>query len=321
MEVHEGSRPSAVGQLYSISADGQVKKIQRDVPPNQDSVSFLSTYPGERLIVSLVEAIAKKTEDTPTFDSRRAFYLSISKRDGTVSRLIHLDLRFRPARVAILDSGRFVVLGIDTLNQKSVLGYLDSDGTYIRPIDLDSRPMEASPPLHEIYKETETHAGPGEMLMAAAEARNFVPYGEKILFVQSGSDLPVHVIGEGGKENAIKILLPKEFGLESILPAAPNQLWTVRVQRIASFAALQNNGIVSPEEELLEVDPLSGQARDILKVKGSSPGLITCAAAGRLISPRLVNPDKSTGDPGGWFCRCRADNNPGCVTVKTEITT
>jgi hypothetical protein len=252
--------------------------------------------------VSLAIAVGKKTEEAKTFESRRGFSLSLSKRDGTFSKLIHLDLKFEPLKVAILDSGKFVVLGVDTLNEKPVLAFLDSDGTYLRPIDLDSRPMEESAQLHEIYKRTETSSGSGKMLMAATALGDFAPYGEKVLFYQSGSNLPVHVIGEGGEENVIKVALPKGFALESILAAEKNQIWTVRSRPLSGFADLENKGISNlQDQELIEVDPLTGEARDIVHVTGVFAGQIACAMTDHFIAPRLLNPDKSTDDPGGWF--------------------
>jgi hypothetical protein len=50
-----------------------------------------------------------------------------------------LDLKFEPLKIAVMDSGRFLVAGLDTLNKIPILAILETDGTFVRSIALDNR--------------------------------------------------------------------------------------------------------------------------------------------------------------------------------------
>jgi hypothetical protein len=273
----------AMAELFSISASGEVKKIQRNFPKQNRDVTVRSFYPGESLIATLFNAQPEKKPASSQADDTPQYFLSLSKRDGTFSKQIQLDLKFEPLKIAVLDSGRFLALGVGSINQEPLLALLDTDGTFVRRIDLDPNPLNSSPSLQAIYKKALDASNASSGAAISAGSSDFVPYGSKVLYFQPGSDLPVHILGERGEENAVRMSLPKGYLPISILASAKGDTWVVRTQRLATFANLQNKGIVeNPEQQLFEVDPVTGETLRELHVQGVHPGEITCATDKKL---------------------------------------
>lgn len=303
-EIYDGSKQSPAfiaGDLYGISEDGTVKEIQRDFPEKKREIAVRSIYPGESVIATLLTALPQRNLSDEQSSSVRQYYISLSKRDGTSSKLILLDLKFEPLKVAVLESGRFLALGIDTLNHQPVLALLDTDGTFIRPIDLDARTYASSETLKTIYRRKADEPSSAGVTAMALPNSVFVPYGSKVLFFQPGSNLPVHILGEGGEENSVQLLLPDGYLPEFMLASSKNDTWVVRAQRVGVFSNFQKNGIVvNPDQQLFEVDPITGKATRALQITGAHPGEVTCAAGKKLIAPRFISADKVAGTAAVW---------------------
>lgn len=286
-----------VADLYSISADGTVTKVRRDFPQQMDRVEVKSVYPEDTLIATLVLGVPQKTssdEGRPPF----RYFISLSKRDGTFEKLISLDLKFTPLKIAVLGSGRFIALGVDEVNKIPVLALLDTDGTFIRSIDLDNRPFDNSASLQAIYRDAA--GGTASTTQIAATSAAFVPFGVKVLFYVPGSKLPVHILGEGGEEDSVQLHLPPQYLLETMLPSDKNDTWVVRAQSIEAFSQLQKSGMISsPEQRLFEVDPQSGNVRKELHVIGAEPGEVAGASNRTLIAIRQTADIASS--PAKWL--------------------
>lgn len=286
VEIMSDYDPSATliaGDLYGISSIGEVTKIQRNFTvPEKRVLSAIWSYPGEDEVATLLRATAREQGGSGQH-AKDDYYISLSKRDGTFSRQIKLDIKFEPLKLAVFDSGDFLVLGIDPLNMQPLLALLDSDGSYLRRIDLDARPLAASGSLQAINRRAIDHAGAWEAAAIPVYDAMFVPYGSDVLFFQPGSELPVRIFNEGGEVNAVRLALPKGQLLQFILPAAKNDTWIVRTQKLADFAALKNKGIsVNAPQQLFEVDPYSGKVLRELAPQGAMAASVNCAAGGIL---------------------------------------
>ncbi len=281
VEIMGDVDPSAkviAGDLYGISSSGEVTKIQRNFTVSEKRVvSAIWSYPGNDEVATLLSATVRDKEDQGQ-DSKVEYYISLSKRDGTFSRQIKLDLPFEPLKIAVLDSGRFLVLGIEPLNKQPLLALLDSDGSYLRQIDLDARPFAASGSLQAINRGALEHAGAWEAAAIPAYDAMFVPYGSNVLFFQPESELPVRILNEGGEVNVVRLALPKGQLLQFMLPAAKDDTWVVRTEKLADFAAFKKKGIsVNPPQQLFEVDPFSGRVLRELVTEGTVPSNVSCA--------------------------------------------
>lgn len=271
--------------LYGISEDGKVTTIQRKVPDDMERVVFRDVYASDSLVASLGSARPRKKSPEEPTSRETDYFICLSKRDGTFEKLISLkDLRFQPFKIAVLESGRFFAAGVDKLNKTPVLAMLDSDGQYLRPVTLDNRPFDNSKSLQAIYPLHEPGAGAGE---AAIGGSGFAPFGNRILFYVPAAKLPVHILGEGGEENAIQVHLPDNYLIETILPCSKNDTWVVRAQAAKEFAQMATTGLISnPQRVLFEVNPFSGKALRRLDISGVSPSQVDSAANKKLICLR-----------------------------------
>ncbi len=300
-KVVQDPKPIYVGDLYSIEQDGKVEKIQRVLPEQKQEVSIRSVYPGTNLIASLVTALPQKDPSGQQSEGSVQYYISLSKRDGSSAGLIALNLNFDVLRVAVLDSGRFLATGIDTLNRLPVLALLDTDGTLLRILDVNAAPYASSQSLGTIYKKAAKNAD--SMSLAAMSFANavFAPYGSKVVLFQPASRLPVHILGEGGEENAIQLKLPKDVLLESILASSQKDTWVVRTQSLNQFSTFQSAGVVDHvDQQLFEVDPITGETLHALKVSGTNPMEITCASDNQLIALHFDMGNKDAGKSSQW---------------------
>ncbi|HTX41783.1 MAG TPA: hypothetical protein VMD25_08135 [Acidobacteriaceae bacterium] len=292
--------PEVIPDIYSIAADGAVKKIPRDIQVPNSDIYTTEFYPGADLIAALVTATPGKSPAGSQADNRTEYFISTAERDGSSSKLIPLDLWFEPLKVAVLDSGRFLVTGIDTLNKNPVLALLETDGTLLHMIDVDERPITSSRALGTIYKGL---GGGTEQLVAASFSRaDFVPYGSRVLLFVPGSQLPVLILGEDGEENAVRLKLPKGELPEWIFSSSGNGTWVIRTQGIGTFEALATTGGSGPvAQHLFEADPVTGETLRELRVDGMDPMYISCASSKQVVAVDEEPGNKETGTAPHWI--------------------
>jgi len=289
--------PFAVQDLFSISEDAKVTKIQRRVPDDMDQAVFRDVYASDSLVASLLSARPRKRSPDERPSRETDYFICLSKRDGTFEKLISLkDLNFQPFKIAVLESGRFYAAGVDKINKTPVLAMLDSDGQYLRPVTLDNRPFDNSKSLQAIYPIHEPGAREGE---AAIGSSGFVPFGDRTLFYVPGARLPVHILGEGGEENSIPVHLPGDYLIETILPCAKNDTWVARAQEVLGFAQMQSAGLISnPQQALFEVGPFDGNALRRLDISGVVPSMVDTAANKKLVGLRQTSDMQKS--PAAW---------------------
>jgi hypothetical protein len=271
--------------IYKISTSGEVKRLDRRVPTDYQRLFLRSSFAGEHMIVSLIDASGKKTSSSDPLKSE-ADFISIIDLDGGSAKLIELDLKFQPLRVAILPSGKFVVLGLDTVNIVPVLALLNEDATLLKSIDLDNRKYDSSRELRDTYNvkgnDNDT-AKRKQNLLGALISASFTPYGSKVLLVQPGTNLPIHILGESGDEGMVSISLPSNYLIQNILGSEKTNTWIVRAQKIDSFQKMANEHVVmNPEQQLFEVDSGTQKAIRILETPGVPAMMVTCAADKKL---------------------------------------
>jgi len=187
VEMYDDSKPQTspfvVGDLYAISEDAKVTTIQRKSPDNMEEVVFRDVYASDSAVASLGSARPRKKSPDERRSREIDYFICLSNRDGRFEKLILLkELKFQPFKIAVLESGRFFVVGIDNLNKTPILAMLDSDGQYLRPVTFDNRPIDNSKSLHAIYPHLDADAGE-----AAISTSGFVPFGNRILFYVPGT--------------------------------------------------------------------------------------------------------------------------------------
>ncbi len=277
-----------VPDLFSISDHLDVKRLNRQLPTGYKRVYVRSMFPGEHVIASLVEGYGKIDPAGSGDPNGKSYFIATTDRIGGSSKLIELDLKFEPLKVAILDSGKFIVLGIDLQNIVPLLALLNEDGSLSRMIDLDNRGYDGSSELDHIYsgRADEATTTSRRLKIAGALSRaSLVPFGSKILLVQAGSLLPVYVLSDSGEESAITVSLPAGMLIDDILGSDHNETWIVRTQSLDSYQKFQKDHIVqNPDQRLFEVDSRTGKTLRSLAVKGPQVAEVSCAANKKLSS-------------------------------------
>ena len=268
-------------ELYSVSPSGEVKHLLRTLPKDSTSISVRDFFAAEHTLVTLIKV--EKRDDPNSEDSRveTSYFLSLSDHDGDGGKLLELDLKFRPLKIAMLQSEEFIVLGWDDTNLVPVLALLKEDGTLRRFMDLDNRKYDGARELHEAYTSLkEAASAPAtKAVMRSLESAKFVPYGKQVLLSQPGSALPVVVLSALGEESSVPLHLPAGFLLHDLLVSDARSSWVVRAQAAEDFQKLATDQVVeNPRQRVFEMSSTNGSLiREFLFDK-PHPMALTCAA-------------------------------------------
>jgi len=274
-------------EVYSISELRKVKKIDLPAPAGYPNAILDSLFAADGRVAGLIQASRTIDAGTPQSRTEMAFFLTVVDREGGQPSTVRLDLPFKPRKVAILGSGKFLVLGEDTANLKPIVAMLHEDGTLDRIVDIDTRATYGSSgELGQEYKSkpgSSNTAAMRRVIQWSLNAAEFVPWGREVLLVQPGSQFPVYRFNEAGLQGTVGIKLPDGLMLSAILGSGEKDSWVVVTKDAAAFAKLASSHVVeNPTQHLFEVNPESGKVIDQLSVKGPQPGEVACAANGRL---------------------------------------
>lgn len=184
------------------------------------------------------EAGQEKKRLETTGDERD--YIARFDRDGSYRGSLKLDFNFHPIQLAALDSGNFVVAGLDQ-NRVPRVGLLDSSGQLVKylqlPKDITDKPKSAE-------KSFATSGLPASVDVIAMFAQ-FHPYNGNMLLVRAGTDTPIYEIRESGEVRTVRVKLPNGLTMDHLIPSSRN--WFIDVRR--SLLAEESGTIyeISPE--------------------------------------------------------------------------
>jgi hypothetical protein len=284
--------------LYTISRLGDVEQRKRNLPAGYEGFVMLSSFAYGDDLVSLIEAHKKKTIDSPA-SHQLEFFILLSPAQGSSPTAIPLQLKFNPRKIGVLPNGKFLVLGLDEGNQQAVLALLDTDGTFLKPIDLDNREypkdkgiqktLNLAPDTNSFEMRRKT--------IAAVSYSAFVPVGTKVLFVQAASALPIKVLDESGEIAEIKLSIPAGYLLHDLLVSDVKGPLVARLESEADFRSFTEHHVQqNPEETFAEFDRYSGQLLKLIKVKGPQPEEVSCATSNELTAIYFP-PEKEASSP------------------------
>lgn len=286
--------------VFRYTSEAESRKVELAPPPGFEMVTVRDFFAGAR--TNAVLLLAQNTaKDLPPGTRRSAFYLSTMDSDGSHAHLYELDLRFEPFRLAVLDSGDLVVLGIDSSNVVPVLALLHDDGTYWKPLDLDNRVYDSSRELRTTGPVQTT----GERMAQAQLSRvlksaQFVPYGNKVLLVQPNSTLPLQLIGENGLMEQIAVVLPKGFLLEGALASDDPESLVLRLRTVLDVAEMTVKGRSHAlQDKLALFDRRTGKLRTLFEVEGVLAQDVNCAVHHEMTAIHFVNANAGMVDVEG----------------------
>jgi hypothetical protein len=224
-------------QLFGFSEGGSVYQF------NMGSITDLyspgngpkSWFPGKSLVAFLLWAtsdteertqaiLSPKTSDASTgkeFAGKRYWYIAEFSAQGNYISSAKLDIpSFEPARIAVLDTDEFVILGLDRASGVPRLALLDKSGRleqYLEP-PADFPTKSKLMPASRFSKDDKDEAE----LFAKSQALGFyqmVRHKDAILMAEPGSEGPLFEVGPGGALRTVNVVPPKGFVIDSVLPS------------------------------------------------------------------------------------------------------
>lgn len=279
--------------LYSVSSNGDVFVFDRINLPGLRDVQVTAYFPGESHVVSLISARPVSTgQDRGAAKLPPVNYLVVQDPKGQRTKVLDLKLRIKPSQVAELNSGRFLVIGVEPINNLPELELLESDGSFVRQLDVEGTTYGGSPSIAQVFGDTAKSD-----LRAVLGWSHFVPWGQQVLLVQGGSRLPVFVIGEGGIQRTVKIAVPQTLELESIIPMQAS--WLVRMKSVEDSKRLAGQNVVyGMQSRLYEVDSSTGELiREVMPPIDMRTNEIVCAANNQFLALHLIYKSKDDDKP------------------------
>jgi hypothetical protein len=208
--------------------------------------------------------------------------------DGTFESMTALEISFVPLRFAVFPSGRYVILGQESINQSPVLITLDKDGTNPHPIDLFGSGLYGKERLRQYFPNAANDDSIGSGMSQVLGSVQFVSHGDNILLVQAGTNFPLVEIGDAGILRNVRLGLPTGVIIQSVFPSSGSLL----------YVQVTDHRTKPETSALVAFDPDSGDALRRIAITGLlTLRSVACEADGTFLGLKKVfekNSDKGT---------------------------
>lgn len=245
-----------------------------------------SDYPGKKHFYAMVEGYSRRAIPAPgeTKVPWQQFIADYNP-DGTLDSITTLHTSIFNTHFAVLPSGKIVAMGMDPANRGLHLYMLDRDGRNPESLNLTGSGLYSSRNLRRLYP-GERGTPPGYTDTVASAGR-FVPWGDDVLFVQSGTDFPVLVIGDSGIVNEVRLQLPPGARVDSLIPSS-GSFWYARVYGEA--------GDHTPQR-IVEFDPDTGKPLRQLRLSVRDARMVACRTESGFVTVKATFPkDRSAAE-------------------------
>jgi hypothetical protein len=260
--------------LYSL-LDRVSQKFDGNSITDIHGLELISSFPTRTMVAFLVQG-TKTSADAATTESQREtkhYFVAEFDRAGHYKKAIQLATEFPLFRLAVLDSGEFLVTGYDSATDSERLLLLDDLGQLVRPIDQ---------PLSDAERSARRSASSTMRMYAGAQSSgltNFVGYKDKVLVWRSGTNDPVLEVNGDGAKREVSIAVPKGSVLQDVVPS--DDQWIIHVSADVASSA-------GPRElsgyQYYEVSPLDGSLERQLSTASSPINSIACKSRGKYIA-------------------------------------
>lgn len=221
--------------LVSVTKSGKVTPFMGSAGAlGLTQVRKIGFFPRNKNVYYLVEARETKlgaSKVSPVED----FILRYSA-SGALESMVRLKISIFPDKFAALPSGRFVVTGIDPVNDSPMLEMLNRHGEPLFPLDLAGSGLYSATKLRQFYKGG--HGPDAKNMSSITSAVQFVSYGEDVLLLQTGTNDPVLQIGKDGIIRTISLKLPSGTMVESLLPSSGTGTIYARIVETTAASAV-----------------------------------------------------------------------------------
>jgi hypothetical protein len=189
--------------------------------PGKSSVGLLLTALPQSEVQELLSSPNGETQALRQLGQQGRAYIARFSTDGGYLSYAPLSIpSFKPGKIAVLDSGEFIVLGVDRVTNTPRIALVDKSGALERYIELPGGlPTESAlMPASRFNTEEKDEAA----FVSEIQALGFyqmVRHGGAVLMLLPGSAGPLFEIGPGGSVLTVPLTAPKGFVLDSALPS------------------------------------------------------------------------------------------------------
>lgn len=271
--------PSSYSQqvLVGVTRKGKLSKYYLTNVPGLVNVQVLSVDVRGTDIYALIKA--EKSEvllnndinpgsSSPFAASRYAqYFIEHVTNNLSAPEVKALDLPFLPVRLSVLDKDELALWGIDTTSQNPVIALVDDSGQSLREIDTNGSFGSTSGLLANAPAQIkdQIQALPVDSQMSAVmSAAQVIHQGDSLLFLVPGSKARIVTLRRSGEVKSTMLHLP--LGLEADSLVSSDKNWFVRV----------SSGLTASSNDLLMIDPVSGEVTQVFQLEGLSPDDVTC---------------------------------------------
>jgi len=282
----DAERPMSV---YRVTREGDTKQLFRKFPPpSKLFLSEIDVYATEHEFVTVLREERREAYSEGRSPEPR-YFISLTELDGSEGELLPLDVKFKPLKIAMFESGGFLLLGWDEVNLIPELALLKDDGSLRRFVDLDNRASDGG--LDALSMKGAAKPETVQLL----ERAKFSAFGKDILLAQPGTASPIHDLSAVGEDRKIPVEYPAGWVMHDVL-AGPTQ-WTLVVRMQPESHEKSDAGQHGNYERLFEVEAAHGSLVREFTFETPSVVDVTCAPAGK-IAAMYLQPVPDASQPG-----------------------
>jgi hypothetical protein len=258
VDVYPATADLAEGlpNLYSVStSSGGVQLVPRLMPHESGTASesmrtesdILDFFVAEHTLVTLVEfSVADANADKVAKDAGSRYYLSVSDLDGSSAKLVPLDIRFKPMKVALFGAGDYLLLGWDSINLQPLLAFIKEDGSVRRFVDFGKDQRQNAETY--ISQQEAQQSARTQSELKALEHSVLVPFGRKVLLTYPGTTRAVRMLDDRGEDDSIPIGYPAGLLLHDAIVSGGGYQLVLRLQEAPKPAPSGPSGDGQPAE-------------------------------------------------------------------------
>jgi hypothetical protein len=135
--------------------------------------------------------------------------------DGRYKEAIPLSGSYQLRVAARFSNGKFLVLGVDPINEVPVIQILDGRGALSLPVQLPHDLERSSPQLEQTVRKADDHPTTFQRLGWSLDLIQLIHYKDSILLIQPGSHKPILEIEPDGLVREITPAVPVSWPLDS----------------------------------------------------------------------------------------------------------
>jgi hypothetical protein len=218
--------------LYSISSGNDVRTLSvpdpqepelqrnfREADANESGV-YMLTVLTRRTGKNYPKSLEDMTSDPKNYEILRY------DDQGQLKETIHHDLHFRPVRFGVFPDGKFLVLGVNDVNETPQAAILNTDGSFVANVDLWNA-LPSNEKLAASVPNGFSSASTGMKLSIAVGAYQIWHTPSGLALLKQRDTNKIILVTSGGSVSTVTPRIPKGYTVDSFVES--DNRWLLRV--------------------------------------------------------------------------------------------